>query len=96
MSKVYTCSLKKRFDSDRTSCYNTFVMKKQSLHIITWKEENLFVAKFLELELASQGKTHNEAIKNLEEALELYLEDEDTNKLQIPSIEQVTTQTVSL
>ena len=47
-------------------------MKKQTLHVVTWKEDKLFVAKFLELELASQGKTKQEAIKNLKEALELY------------------------
>ncbi len=34
------------------------------------------MAKFVGLELASQGKTRVEAEKNLKEALELYLEDE--------------------
>ena len=46
-------------------------MKKQSLHTIVWKEDKLFVAKFLEFELASQGKTKKEAINNLKEALDL-------------------------
>ncbi len=40
-------------------------MKKQSLNIISWKEDNIYIAKLLELELASQGKTQKEAIKNL-------------------------------
>jgi predicted RNase H-like HicB family nuclease len=71
-------------------------MKKQTLNIVTWKEDNWFVAKFLELELASQGKTKQEAINNLKEALDLYLEDEDTNRLDIPSIKEVATQTFSL
>lgn len=71
-------------------------MKKQMLHTIVWKEDKLFVAKFLELELASQGKTKNEALKNLKEALDLYLEDEKINSLELPSIEEVTTKTVSL
>ena len=71
-------------------------MKKQMLHTIVWKEDKLFVAKFLELELASQGKTKNEALKNLKEALDLYLEDENVNSLELPSIEEVTTKTVSL
>lgn len=71
-------------------------MKKQALHTIVWKEDKIFVAKFLELELASQGKTKKEAINNLKEALEIYLEGEDTNKLPFPSIEEVTTQTVSI
>ena len=46
-------------------------MKTKMLHTIVWKEEKLFVAKFLELELASQGKTKEEAVKNLKEALDL-------------------------
>jgi predicted RNase H-like HicB family nuclease len=71
-------------------------MKHQELHIITWKEDKLYVAKFLELELASQGKTQHEAIKNLQEALELYFEDEDTSKLRLPEIKNVSTQTFSL
>ena len=71
-------------------------MKTRTLHTIVWKEGKLFVAKFLELELASQGKTEKEALKNLREALNLYLEDENINNISFPSIENVTTQTVSL
>ncbi|MBI2036368.1 type II toxin-antitoxin system HicB family antitoxin [Candidatus Microgenomates bacterium] len=69
-------------------------MKKQVLHTIVWKEGRLFVAKFLELELASQGKTSKEALKNLKEALDLYLEDEEVGNIPFPSVEQVTTQTI--
>lgn len=69
-------------------------MKKQDLHTIVWKEDKLFVAKFLEIELASQGKTKKEAIDNLKEAFELYLEGENIGKF--PLIEDVTTQTVSI
>ena len=70
-------------------------MKKQIFNVIVWKENRLFVAKFLELELTSQGKTKQEAINNLKEALELYLEAEDTSKLNFPSIKEVTTQIFS-
>ena len=70
-------------------------MKNKSLHIITWRENNLFVSKFLELELASQGKTRQESIKNLQEALDLYLEDEDTTKIHFPAINDISTQTFS-
>lgn len=49
---------------------------KKTLPAVVWKEESLFVAKFVGLELASQGKSKKEAIKNLKEALDLYLEDE--------------------
>lgn len=71
-------------------------MKKQILHMIVWKEKKLFVSRFLELELASQGKTREEAVKNLKEALDLYLEDEELGKLSVPSIKEVSTQTVSI
>lgn len=45
------------------------------IHSIVWKEDQLFVAKALEVEVVSQGKTENEALENLKEALELYFED---------------------
>lgn len=70
-------------------------MKKQILHTIVWKENKLFVAKFLEIELASQGKTKKEAIKNLREALGLFMEDEKSD-LSFPSINEVTTQAISI
>ena len=40
------------------------------------QEENWFVAKCLENNVASQGKTMDEAMENLKEALTLYYEDE--------------------
>jgi len=46
------------------------------LHALIWKEGKWFVAKCLEVEVASQGKTKTEAVSNLEEALELYFENE--------------------
>ena len=39
------------------------------------KEENWYVATSIESGVASQGKTMDEAIGNLKEALELYYED---------------------
>ncbi|TRO55971.1 type II toxin-antitoxin system HicB family antitoxin [Candidatus Bathyarchaeota archaeon] len=41
------------------------------------KENDLYVAFCPELDIASQGKTIEEALRNLKEAIELYLEDED-------------------
>ena len=41
------------------------------------KEGKWYVAQAIELGVASQGKTPQEAKKNLIEAVELYLEDED-------------------
>ena len=48
----------------------------KKLSALVWKEDELYVAKSIEVEIASQGKTKNEALINLKEALELYFEDE--------------------
>jgi len=52
-----------------------------ALHALVWKEGKYFVAKCLEIEVASQGESKKEALANLKEAVELYLEDEKINKL---------------
>ena len=49
---------------------------KSGLHVLVWKEEKWLVARCLEVEVASQGRTKKEALKNIEEAIELYFEDE--------------------
>ncbi len=43
--------------------------------IIIQKEDNWYVSTALESGVSSQGKTIDEAIKNLTEALELYMEE---------------------
>jgi len=50
-------------------------VKPKTISAIVWKEDAWYVAKGLEVEIASQGKTKKEAINNLKEALELYFED---------------------
>ena len=54
---------------------------KSGLNALIWKEGKLFVAKAIEIEVASQGKTKKEAVVNLEEALDLYLEDKKKSKV---------------
>ena len=44
--------------------------------VLIQKEDNWYVSKCVENGVASQGKTIEEAIANLKEALELYYEDE--------------------
>jgi len=39
-----------------------------------WKEDGLFIAQCAEIDVASHGNTEQEALTNLREALELYLE----------------------
>ena len=47
------------------------------LSAILQKEGDWYVSLCPELDIASQGKTVEEAVSNLQEAVELYLEDED-------------------
>ena len=44
--------------------------------VVLQKEENWYVAKCLENNVASQGKTIEEAMSNLGEAIKLFYEDE--------------------
>lgn len=67
-------------------------MKK--IHSVSWKEGDLFVAKALEVEVASQGKNEKEALLNLKEALELYFEDQ--SPIEIASIQQPKLQDLSI
>ena len=39
-----------------------------------WKEGDWYVSQCLEIDVASQGETEDEALSNLKEALELYFE----------------------
>lgn len=50
---------------------------KAEFTAVVWQEEDLFVAQCLEVDVASQGSSEEEAIANLREALALYLEDAD-------------------
>lgn len=67
-------------------------MKKKTSNIFTnvvWKENKYFVAQCLNVDVSSFGKTHEEALKNLEEAVELYLEDapkENITNIEMPSL----------
>lgn len=58
-------------------------MTKETLTAVIHKEDNLYVAQCPEVGTASQGKTVEEAVVNLKEATELYLEE-----FPIPKIER--------
>lgn len=62
-------------------------------NVIIEKEENWYVAKCIDNNIASQGKTIEQALKNLKEAIELYLENE---KPVIPKTVLVTTLEVAI
>ncbi len=46
------------------------------MNALVWREGAWFVAKAVEIDIASQGKSMSEALINLNEAIELYFEDE--------------------
>ena len=50
---------------------------RMKLSAILHKEGDWYVSLCPQLDIASQGKTVEEAVSNLQEAVELYLEDED-------------------
>ena len=45
-------------------------------NVMVQKEENWYVAKCIDNSIASQGKSIEEALNNLKEAIELYYQDE--------------------
>ncbi len=58
-------------------------MANKMLTVVIQKDEDMFVAECPEVGTVSQGKTIEEAVANLKEATELYLEDfplEEKNK----------------
>jgi predicted RNase H-like HicB family nuclease len=47
---------------------------KQHFTASIWREDDWYIAQCLEVDVASQGGTEDEALSNLREALELYFE----------------------
>ena len=64
-------------------------MRKIDLKNVVWKEGKYYVSWNINTDISSFGKTKREAMKNLEEALELYFEDQPFRlpKVGSPSIE---------
>ena len=51
------------------------------LPIITYQDEDMYVSEIPVFNIASQGKSVEESITNLKEAVELYFEGEDVKKI---------------
>lgn len=60
----------------------SILMKKIAVQSLVWKEGKYFVAQCLNVDISSFGKTKKEALKNLDEALELYFEDQKSSHFQ--------------
>lgn len=59
------------------------VSMERNLNYVVIPEDGVFVARCLDAEVASDGPTEQEAVANLQEALELYFEDHES-KLAAP------------
>ncbi|MFT7184370.1 MAG: putative RNase H-like HicB family nuclease [Oceanicoccus sp.] len=62
-------------------------MKKLNFKSAVWKEGEYYVSQCLNVDVSSFGKSKEEALVNLQEALELYFEDMKSPK--ITKIERV-------
>jgi predicted RNase H-like HicB family nuclease len=64
-------------------------MKQSILQNVVWKEGEHYVAQCLNVDISSFGASRDEALRNLDEALNLYLEDdthEDLQSVESPEI----------
>ena len=57
-------------------------MQTITLKHIVWRDGKYYVAQCLNIDVNSFGETKEEALKNLQEAIELYLEDADDKSIQ--------------
>ncbi|MBS3948529.1 MAG: type II toxin-antitoxin system HicB family antitoxin [Dethiobacter sp.] len=61
-------------ESKQLRVLRRFFVKVLDYTLIVWKETEAYVSKCPELGVASAGDTISEAVENLKEAVELYLE----------------------
>lgn len=54
---------------------------KRPFAATVWREGNWYVSQCLEVDIASQGKTEEDALANLKEALELHFEPPQATRL---------------
>lgn len=70
-----------------------YLMKKAvNLNIVVWKEGKHFVAQCLNVDVSSFGSTRKSALNNIQEALELYFEDNKPESIQLIHEPTVVTQ----
>jgi len=58
---------------------------RKVIQISIYKGEKYFVAEGVNIPIVTQGKTYDELFYNLQEAISLFLEDEDLSKYDIQS-----------
>lgn len=58
-------------------------MEQRILENVVWKEGKYYVAQCLNIDISSFGESREEALTNLDEAINLYLEDDRGAAIQI-------------
>jgi len=58
-------------------------MKKRIIQFRVYRGEKYYVAECVDLPIVTQGKTMDELVENIKEAIELHLEGEDLEELGI-------------
>lgn len=64
-------------------------MKTVQINSAAWKEGDYFVAQCLNIDISSFGDTEQEALTNLQEALELYFEDNDHPEITVIEMPEI-------
>ncbi len=62
---------------------------KNIIYIQIYKGEKYYIAEGLNLPVITQGKTLDEAVKNIQEAIELHLEDESLEEYDLSPSSQI-------
>jgi predicted RNase H-like HicB family nuclease len=62
-------------------CFGIYDIYAGFIKYAVWKEGKYYVSQCLNVDVSSFGKTKKEALKNLEEALELYFEESKAPKV---------------
>jgi len=64
-------------------------MTTVQINSAVWKEGDYFVAQCLNIDISSFGDTKQEALTNLQEALELYFEDNDHPEITVIEMPEI-------
>ena len=59
------------------------------LQTVVWKEENMYIIKEVVTGVTTQGKTIEEAVDNIKDAVELYLKEMPEIREELKSIETI-------
>jgi predicted RNase H-like HicB family nuclease len=85
---LFCCAIAQQLAGFNDMCY-IVSMKRISTKNLVWKEGKYYVAQSLTVDVSSFGSSKAEALRNLREAVSLYLEDarkKDIRKIERPEL----------